>query len=144
MLQLVFCPEFGDFDLVLEGGHLAQDPSVGTRAVIALFSDQRAHRDDALPSDDEDPRGYWGDLDAMRSLGSRLWLCSAAKDTDATLRKVHMYATTALTRLVEEGHAKAVDVDVSRLRPGVVGLLISIRPSSSSPSLVTWEFEKTL
>ena len=79
------------------------------RAVImSLFTWRRANDDDVLPNQGGGQRGsrmgWWGDSFPPAPndrIGSRLWLLSRAKLTDATAPLARSYATEALQWLIE-------------------------------------------
>jgi phage gp46-like protein len=74
-------------------GQLDDSDQLQTALIVALGTDRRANPDDVLPTpDDDDLRGWWGDLDAAAiwsgwPIGTRLWLLSRAKITDRPPRK---------------------------------------------------------
>ena len=86
-LALIWSAEAGLADLVIEGGGLMTEEGLRTAVLISLMTDRRARLDDALPSDDGNRRGWWGDVAAEGNdrIGSRLWLLSRAKATTETL-----------------------------------------------------------
>ena len=58
--------------------------------------------------------------------GSRLWLLSREKTLPEVLRRAHDYAFEALIWLVDDGIARAVDVDATMPRPGLLALAVKI------------------
>ena len=107
-----------------------------TRAVInSLFSWRRANDDDELPGTSR--FGWWGDTFAVSDqFGSRLWLLSRAKLTEETPKKAKEYAEEALSWLVEDGVAAAVNVSVDRATVDRLDMSIEIvKPTQSTESL---------
>lgn len=97
-------------DIAMSGRQLAMDAGPVTPALVGLLSHRRARPDDALPDADQDDlaptrlnprRGWVGDaLDTRgRRCGSRLWLLSRAKRTEATRRAAEAYAREATAEL---------------------------------------------
>lgn len=126
-------PATGLPDLVIRGRTLALDVTPRTPAIVSLYADRRARPDDALPVDPApllqpdllDPRrGWWGDaLDPQgRRTGSRLWLLSRAKETEATRRRAELYAREALAWASPMGLAVAA----AWIRRGVLQLSCAI------------------
>lgn len=128
---LLTLTEPGVFDLVTQGHDLAGDGSFGTAVLISLFTDARAQADE-LPPEWQDPRGWWADAllaenggDAL-GVGSKLWLLSREKQTEAVMARAEDYARQALQWLIDDGHAAAVDVRVDNPENGVLALGIEI------------------
>lgn len=116
-------------DLLLDGNDLQLDAGLQTAMLISLFSDRRARADDALPGNDGDRRGWWGDTwpqVAGDRLGSRLWLLSREKELPEVLRRAREYAEEALAWLIADGIATHVAVLPSVPRRGVLGLLVTL------------------
>ena len=119
----------GTFDLALDGPDLTTDTGLRTAVIVSLFTDARAHDDDAVPDGTDDRRGYWADAFADVAgdrFGSRMWLLGREKQLDATLLRAREYAEEALQWLIVDGVARSVDVSAYILSPGVLGLEIAI------------------
>ena len=97
-------------DIAMSGRQLAMDAGPVTPALVGLLSHRRARPDDALPDEAPDElaptrlnprRGWVGDaLDSRgRRCGSRLWLLTRAKRTEATRRDAEGYAREATADL---------------------------------------------
>lgn len=83
--------------------------------VMALFTWRRAEADDPIEGE---RWGWWGDNVAEQEgdrIGSRLWLLSREKLTQATVLRAIQYAREALAHLIEDGVATRVTVDAERL-----------------------------
>ena len=125
----------GLFDLVLQGGDLAGDDSLGTAVLISLFTDARADAD-VLPEGVTDPRGWWADAllaenaRSFSGVGSLLWLLAREKQTQEVMARAEDYARQALQWLVDDGLASAVSVFAENPRNGVLGLGIEVVLSS--------------
>lgn len=122
-------------DVGLDGPDLATDRGLRTAVIVSLFSDARANADDPLPGANDDRRGWWGDawpeIEGDR-IGSRLWLLSREKQTTAALARVREYALEALQWLIDDGIARAIDVQAEWVAPGVLGVQVAcIKPDGS-------------
>jgi len=134
-LRTVFIDLEHGIDLALENALLASDDGLETAVILSLFSDARAKDDDVLPLGQTDRRGWWAD--AWPSVeddrfGSRLWLLRAAKQLQQALNDAREYAEEALAWLVEDGAAKAVEVETFIPRDEVMGMIVRItRPDGT-------------
>lgn len=124
-------------DLVVAGPSLLNDDGLQTAVVHSLFTDRLADVDDVLPSASASRRGWWGDAFAEREgdlLGSRLWLLQREKQTTQVLRRAEEHALEALQWLLDDGIARAVDVQALLLQgdagQGVLGLSVAVTRST--------------
>ncbi|MDB1109702.1 phage GP46 family protein [Pseudomonas extremaustralis] len=115
------------FDLAIVNGDLAPDATLETAVLLSLYTDRRALDEDVLPDGGSDRRGWWFDAYTVRPIGSRLWLISREKDVDQVLRRAEQYAREALTWVIEDGIASAVDVEAIHARRGVMQLIVGIQ-----------------
>ena len=126
-------------DCGMEAGDLVAENTLRTAVILSLFLDRRADDDDILPNGSDDRRGWWADTVAPMTeygiggglasgdrIGSRLWLLSREKTLPEVLRRAHDYAFEALIWLVDDGIARAVDVDATMPRPGLLALAVKI------------------
>jgi len=124
------------YDLTMSGPDLLAENGLNTSVIISLFTDRQAEPGDVLPDGSSNRRGHWGDTFAAVNgdkLGSRLWLLSREKQTNATLNRAREYAEEALQWLIDDGVAATVTVKASWVRPGMLGMTIDIiRPDGSS------------
>jgi len=102
-------------DLSLAQGDIAVDSGLQTAVIVSLFTDRLAAADDRLPTDDGNRRGWWGDLGlamaaAPDQIGSRLWLLTREKATEATRQRAMAYIREALQWLIDDGIAARVDL----------------------------------
>lgn len=107
-------------------GMLDQSHALATAVTIALGTDGLAMPTDELPDiGDTDRRGWWGDIDADTiwqgwPVGSRLWLMTRAKITDATARQgstvanIENYVREALQPFVTAKICSRFTVNVTR------------------------------
>lgn len=127
---------FADFacDWQVRNAALASDDGIESAVVISLFTDARAgDDDDVLPDGSDQRRGWWGDTYAAQSgdrIGSRLWLLAREKQVPEVLERAREYAAEALQWLIDDGIARAVNVQAEVVRNGVLGLSIEIVRSS--------------
>ena len=94
-----------------------------TAAIISLFTDRLANPDDVLPDPSEgDRRGWWADYGADYPIGSRLWLISREKETEAVRQRAEEYCREALQWMLDDDVADTVDV-VAAWNPRAPGRL---------------------
>lgn len=88
--------------------------SLETAVVLSLFSDRVANDDDVLPDDTGDRRGWWAEtgVSIPDHMGSRLWLFSREKRTEAVRRRLDQATRECLAWLVRDRVARKVDVSV--------------------------------
>jgi len=137
-LALIWSAEAGLADLVIEGGGLMTEEGLRTAVLISLMTDRRARLDDALPSDDGNRRGWWGDVAAEGNdrIGSRLWLLSRAKATTETLVAARDHVEEALAWMIEDGVARALEITVVA-QGDVLGLGLAIQVAILHPGAAT-------
>lgn len=134
-IKTVYIPETMRFDWEIVSGDIAADDDLETSVILSLFTDRRADSTDEI-APGEDPRGWWGDSFpevAGDVQGSRLWLLTRAKDVPETYARAREYALEALRWMVEDGLARAVEVEVERVRAEVLGIGITITRSDGTP-----------
>ena len=108
-------------DWILVGGDLAK----GNDIVSAP--------DDVPPDGASDHRGWWAD-DPTHPIGSRLWLLSRSKRTDATLNSAIAYVEEALAWMLEDGVASKVEVSAEWSAARTLGVWVIIyAPRTSAP-----------
>ncbi|MBY0234146.1 MAG: phage GP46 family protein [Burkholderiaceae bacterium] len=90
------------------------EDTLSTAIILSLFTDKRAGRDDALPLNVKDRRGWVGDEFMSGGQddqwGSTLWLCMAGKAADTLLEQARFAAQEALAWLIRDGIAERIDV----------------------------------
>lgn len=132
-LRTVFI-DFGG-DLAVSGPSLEEDDGLETAVAISLFTDRRVREGEqlprtALPSDAAiERRGWWGDSFPPvegHMTGSRLWTLVREKQTDAVAERAREMALEALQWMVEDGIARAVNVNAEIVSPGVLGFEVEI------------------
>src|SRR5579885_2142364 len=114
-------------DWLLRGdGTLDDSYALATAIIVALGTDRLADVNEVLPDPrSHDRRGWWGDLDAEEiwggwPIGSRLWLLTRTKITDAkvqggaTVANVENYLREALTPFVAARIISDFALDVER------------------------------
>lgn len=132
-------------DCGMEAGDLVAEGSLRTAVILSLFLDRRADDDDILPNGSDDRRGWWADTVAPMTdygigggsasgdhIGSRLWLLSREKQLAGVLDRARHYAEEALTWLVEDGVATAVQVTATNPRQGWLVLEVTVTLSDTS------------
>ena len=114
----------GRGDWTISNGALASSDDLETAVLISLFSDRQANDDDVIPDGSADRRGWWGDLDQDKPLGSRLWLLSRSTLSDEVAKLAVIYAKEALQWLIDDLVADSVTVTATP--DGVKTLLVSV------------------
>jgi phage gp46-like protein len=114
----------GRGDWTISNGALASSDDLGTAVLISLFSDRQANDDDVIPDGSTDRRGWWGDLEQEKPLGSRLWLLSRSTLSDEVAKLAVIYAKEALQWLIDDLVAESVTVTATP--DGVKMLLLSV------------------
>jgi len=110
---------------------LELEDTLSTAVIISLFTDRRAGRDDVLPLNQTNRRGWVGDefmgdgFDTRTDAwGSMLWLCYVTKLTADVLERARFAAQEALAWMVRDGIASRVDVTAEW-----VGERLAVRPT---------------
>lgn len=134
-VALEFNPTTREGDLVLAGADLLTEGTLKTAILISLFTDARADRDERLPVEDSDRRGWWGDsfapIEGDRT-GSDLWLLRREKLTPAVQSKAERACDRALEWLIADGIAAGVEVSSEIQKPDRLALLVVVdRPDGT-------------
>ncbi|HEX3809613.1 MAG TPA: phage GP46 family protein [Rhizomicrobium sp.] len=108
------------------GADLKSGNDLETAVLISLFSDRLAKPDDAIPDNTDNPRGWWGDLDASKPMGSRLWLLERSKLSQKVAIAAQGYITEALQWLIDDGIASKVDVTTQLVPPSQLSVRVVI------------------
>ena len=114
-------------DLAIDGADLARDDTLETAIVISLMTDALVDPDE-LPEGETDRRGYWGQAvqpDPDDNFGSKLWLLDRTKRTPDILPRAEEYCVEALTWLVADGRAIAVDAS-AQFNNNILAITIAI------------------
>ena len=129
MIGLVFNNTSLNSDLIRDGGNIQSGDDLETAALISLFTRGRALPDDVLPEPLADRGGYWGDQYADVEgdlIGSRLWLLSRSKTTQAVVNQASVYARECLLWMVEDGVTESVVAEAERRAEGVLAFKVQI------------------
>ena len=128
-LALFWSDQLLSADVAIAGADLATDEGLRTAVIVSLFTDARAHDDDALP-DGADRRGWWGDAVADVAgdrTGSRLWLFRRAKNLRTVIEDFRQAVAEALAWLVEDGIARSVEVTAEARDRQTLAFAVEIR-----------------
>lgn len=130
----------------LQGPALAADDGLYTAVAISLFTDRLADPGDTLPGAHGNRRGWWGDALAAEAgdlIGSRLWLLGREKEQATVLRRAREYAAEALQWLLDDGVARAVDVQAQWLKgPGSgSALCLVVTVTRNAQAVVRYRFD---
>lgn len=124
-------------DIATTANDLLTDGGLESAALISLFTDRLAETDDALPANDGDRRGWWGDIIPAATgdlTGSRLWLLEREKQLPEVLARAHEYAVEALQWMLDDKIAQRVIVSVTNTRFQEIDIDVTIyRPGSNNP-----------
>ena len=102
------------------------DGELADAVAVALGSDRIADPSDELPDpNDDNRRGWWGDIDAARlfggwPIGCRLWLLSREAITGpaarrgATIGRIEAYIREAMQPIIDARIATRMTIDVQR------------------------------
>ena len=134
------------WDLSFDGNDLELTDDLETAVLISLMTVARAKKSDALPDGSDRLRGWWGDAHQEISgdkTGSRLWILSREKLTDAALPRLRQILQEALAWLTVDGVASAVVVECAIYSLEVVAVRITIEKprgvSSQFEYFLNWE-----
>lgn len=129
-IRVVWSPDAMVGDWLIDGNVLDATREIVTAVAVSLFTDRTALADDPLPSG-TDRRGWWGDHEARdlyggTPIGSRLWLISREKQTEATRVRAEDYCREALAWMTADKLATRVDVACAWFAPGRLGAEITV------------------
>lgn len=137
-LTLIWNDETGEADLALAAGDLTTDEGLASAVLISLFSDGRARPDDVLPDHSSSlgggRRGWWADVldpPGQSGIGSRLWLLGRSRASAQVVQSAREQAREALGWLVQDGAARAVEVDARDQDGALVLTIVITRPDAS-------------
>lgn len=129
--------------LRLRDGDLRTDSDLRTSILISLFSDARATDDDQLPTQDDDRRGWVGNVFSEVPIGSRLWLLDRSVLTDEVIRRAKDYVIEALHWMIEKNIVECIEVEAERL--GTFGAVLNVALTRNKKTIryeLTWNQEK--
>lgn len=117
---------------------LELEDTLSTAVIISLFTDRRAGRDDVLPLNQTDRRGWVGDefmaddFDTrVDPWGSILWLCYYTKTTVDVLERSRFGAQEALAWMVRAEMASRIEVTTQWA--GALNDRLAVRPRIFQP-----------
>lgn len=123
-------------DLAVEGNDLATAEGLEGAVLLSLFLDRRAPPGAELPDAGSDRRGWWADAVPVSEgdlVGSRLWLLSREKQTEAVRTRAEEYTREALRWLIDDLVAERIDVTAEFPRRGMLRLTIVIHRPKADP-----------
>lgn len=129
-------------DLAVVAGQLALEGGLQSSIVLSLFCDARAGAGDPLPFGETTRRGFWADKvsdDPDERFGSLLWLLFQEKQTEQTRLRAKAYAEQALTWLITDRVARAIEVEAEWIGQGRLGLGITIYRSTGAEERFRYE-----
>ncbi|OIN27390.1 phage GP46 family protein [Vibrio barjaei] len=103
-----------------------------THAVLqSVYNYAESTKNDRARMDNHERGGTWsGEL--IEIVGSRDWTLKRAKLTDETLRLAKRFYEEALAWLIQQGHAKTIEVNVWREKPNQMGRNVMITLTDGS------------
>lgn len=118
------------------------EDTLATAVTLSLFTDRRAGRDDPLPRNVTDRRGWVGEEFMGQGVapvgsdawGSALWLIYTSKTIVDVLERARFAAQEALAWLVRDGIASRVDVKTEWV--GTRADRLAVRPTIYQPQQV--------
>lgn len=134
-IALEMSPDFGLFDIAIQGSDFKQAVDLKTAIVLSVFSDGRSNADDRVPNS----RGWCGDslnLDGEQLTGSKIWLLTNGKLTNQTLTDVEEYARVATQWIIDKQIAKEMEFEATFLNKseGRIALRITVtEPKGNVP-----------
>jgi phage gp46-like protein len=131
-------------DWQVAGVDLATGNDLATSVLISLFTDRRANVDDLIPDGTNDPRGWWGDIDEDKPIGSRLWLLDRSKQTQEVLNLARDYIAEALQWMIDDQIVASMDVQTEWTRDTMLGAqVILYQPAGPSiPLRFAWAWQQ--
>lgn len=139
-IATVWNPAAGHGDWVIAGPDLLSGQDLETSVIISLFTDARASADDIIPDGTGNPRGWWGDTNWPRPLGSKLWLLERAKQTEQTRQRAQDYIEAALAWLIEDGIAASVSVVTQWQGRGFLAAAVTIAEPDGRTSAFNYQW----
>ncbi len=139
----------GDFNMAgsaLELGH-----ELESSIEISLFTDGQADPGDVVY--DADPRGWWADIYSAYEdvalptlsgdrIGSKLWQVFYRPRNQDTLNWMRDVATTALTWMLTDNVATAVDVQTQFTSNGGVGAVVTVTAPNGTQSVYAYAWSQ--
>jgi len=131
----------GLFDLVVSNNVLETIDGFETAIIVSLLTDARAPSSSVQTPSRR--RGWVGNIltaASGRELGSRLWLFSQSRLTDAILNDLAVAAQESLNWMIEDGIAKSVAATVLKtgLRSVTVNIVITTIEGKEQRYAVLW------
>lgn len=119
-------------DWGLAQGDLETGQDLETACLVSIFTDALATPDFTPTDGTSDRRGWWANPYLEVPIGSNLWQLERAKKLRSTLGDARRYTLDALQWLLDDGVAKALEVNTAWLTPTMLGIAIAlIRPDGS-------------
>lgn len=122
-----------------ENGDFVLDQSYETAIRMSLWVDSRADESEVKQQDLR--RGWWGNLelfDVPHEIGSKLWLLQQERNTIRTRNRAQDYVKQCLQWLIDDEHAK--NIDVVATSDSMYDLILTITILYSANLLETFRF----
>jgi len=141
-IKIIYREDLGEFDIKYANGDLYREEGMTTSVLMSLLCDRRTNDDDVLINEN-DKRGWWGDLleDDGDKIGSRLWLLRGKTDQDS-LNFAKETIKECLQWLVNDGVWQYFDVETYKIgEPSNYILGFSIDAHYSNGQKVSYKFK---
>lgn len=131
-IALQFSENGGDF-VVTEDGDLLLDEGLETSIGLSLLTDRRAAKEDALPADEKDRRGWFGDTFSEKGeqIGSKIWLRLREKQHREVMHLIREDGLNAVKWLLDDKVVSEISASCSNPALGRWELQISYREPNS-------------
>lgn len=137
-IRLILDDFRGYGEMILSDRDVERDAGLETEALIVLGTERLATKDDPLPYEDSDLRGWWGDLVPFTPnviIGTKLWLLKRSKITANLPARAKEYVEEGFQYWIDDGIASEINVDVQIVIEQQKTIKISIeavRPDNTS------------
>lgn len=123
----------GLYDVEFANGDFVTVDSFDTSLTVSLMADARASSSQVPRA--ELRRGWWGNQfndDPSFEVGSKLWLLSQARKTQDTLNSAIDFAKNALQWVINDNHAKGINVTGKPTDTGIQLTVVIDRGASTT------------
>ena len=104
-----------------------------TAVAISLGTDARAGADDVIPDGSDDRRGWVGDADGDRPIGSKLWLRRRSDITPQLLLTIADDMRAALQWMLDDGVVSTIVVETTRGGPRRIDAAVTLNRTGGPP-----------
>ena len=137
-------PPLGAYgDWAMAGADLASGSDLETAVLISIATDRVADPDDVIPDGTGDPRGWVGDADSDRPIGSKVWLRLRSKRTPELLKTVADDLRDALQWLLDDKVVSSIEVATEWQEPRRLASRLTLHRTGGQPLTLeyAWAWE---